>query len=81
MFSIAPLQDFLSLGNEARMNYPGRPSGNWTWRFTANELSRDLENRIHEINYLYSRLNMIEEPEEAEEPESEIPEDYFEIEA
>ena len=31
-FTLAPMQDFLSLGTEARMNLPGRPGGNWTWR-------------------------------------------------
>ena len=27
--AIAPLQDVLDLGSEARMNFPGRPNGNW----------------------------------------------------
>jgi len=30
--AIAPLQDLLNLGSEARMNVPGRPDGNWRWR-------------------------------------------------
>jgi 4-alpha-glucanotransferase len=30
--AMAPLQDILSLGSEARMNLPGRPEGNWRWR-------------------------------------------------
>jgi 4-alpha-glucanotransferase len=29
---IAPLQDLLNLGSAARMNVPGRATGNWTWR-------------------------------------------------
>jgi len=33
--AIAPLQDVLNLGNEARMNIPGRNEGNWRWRCTA----------------------------------------------
>ena len=32
--TIAPLQDLLNLGREARMNTPGRPTGNWNWRAT-----------------------------------------------
>jgi 4-alpha-glucanotransferase len=32
--AIAPLQDVLNLGNEARMNEPGRAEGNWRWRCT-----------------------------------------------
>jgi 4-alpha-glucanotransferase len=31
---MAPLQDLLNLGNEARMNFPGRVDGNWRWRCT-----------------------------------------------
>jgi 4-alpha-glucanotransferase len=38
--SIAPLQDLLNLGAEARMNVPGRPDGNWRWRCTE-EMLRD----------------------------------------
>ncbi len=32
--AIAPLQDLLNLGPEARMNVPGRAGGNWAWRCT-----------------------------------------------
>ena len=31
-YALAPLQDLLDLDSEARMNLPGRPSGNWCWR-------------------------------------------------
>jgi 4-alpha-glucanotransferase len=37
--AIAPLQDLLNLGCEARMNVPGRTEGNWRWRCTENMLS------------------------------------------
>jgi 4-alpha-glucanotransferase len=37
--AIAPLQDLLNLGSEARMNVPGRPAGNWRWRCTEEMLS------------------------------------------
>jgi 4-alpha-glucanotransferase len=37
--SIAPLQDLLNLGKEARMNVPGTPEGNWGWRCTEEMLS------------------------------------------
>jgi 4-alpha-glucanotransferase len=37
--AIAPLQDLLNLGNEARMNVPGRAAGNWRWRCTEDMLS------------------------------------------
>ena len=56
VFSIAPMQDFLSLGSEARMNLPGRPGGNWTWRVNSDQINEDLIVRIREMNTLYSRL-------------------------
>ncbi len=55
VFSIAPLQDLLNLDNQARMNYPGNPQGNWGWRFTESDLSTGLKNRLLDINYLYGR--------------------------
>ncbi len=57
IFGLAPLQDFLDLGNEARMNYPGNPSGNWMWRMPANSLNPELQAKIKQLNYLYSRMN------------------------
>lgn len=57
VFAIAPLQDFLNLGNEARMNYPGSLGRNWSWRFRAGVLDEPLIRRVYELNYLYSRLN------------------------
>ena len=32
--AMAPLQDLLNLGREARMNVPGVAGGNWRWRCT-----------------------------------------------
>jgi 4-alpha-glucanotransferase len=53
--AIAPMQDFLNLGSEARMNYPGRNEGNWKWRMDERALSDRLADRIHELNCLYQR--------------------------
>lgn len=53
---LAPMQDFLDLGEWARMNYPGNPSGNWGWRMHPNAINEGLIARLHEINYLYGRL-------------------------
>ena len=55
VFAIAPLQDLLNLDNQARMNYPGNPSGNWTWRFDKSDLTPALKKRLVEVNYLYGR--------------------------
>lgn len=56
-YSLAPMQDFLSLGNEARMNYPGNPNGNWVWRMESGALDLELQEKIMEINFLYNREN------------------------
>ncbi len=55
IFALAPMQDFLSLGSEARMNFPSRASGNWSWRLQPGALSPDLLEKIKDYNYLYSR--------------------------
>jgi 4-alpha-glucanotransferase len=55
VFAIAPMQDFLNLGTEARMNFPSKLGGNWEWRMTENDLNESLLHRLQELNYLYSR--------------------------
>jgi 4-alpha-glucanotransferase len=53
--AIAPLQDVLGLGSEARMNFPGRPAGNWQWRFTNDMLHHHALERLGEITEIYRR--------------------------
>lgn len=36
--AIMPLQDLMGLGDEARMNVPGVPEGNWTWKARSEDL-------------------------------------------
>ena len=55
IMALAPMQDLLNLGNEARMNFPSRASGNWFWRMTPNALTPQLLARVKEVNYLYGR--------------------------
>jgi 4-alpha-glucanotransferase len=55
VFALAPLQDLLELGNEARMNFPSRLGGNWEWRMNGQALSEGLQGRIKELNWLYLR--------------------------
>ena len=54
--AIAPLQDILRLGSEARQNTPGRLGGNWSWRFQAQALTPDLARQLREIAATYGRL-------------------------
>ena len=44
--AMAPLQDLLNLGAEARMNVPGSVEGNWRWRFTDEMLSAQILDRL-----------------------------------
>jgi len=55
VFCAGPIQDFLNLGTEARMNFPGKPAGNWVWRMDENALTETLRDRILELNRLYAR--------------------------
>jgi 4-alpha-glucanotransferase len=59
VFALAPMQDFLDLDNEARMNYPGNPSGNWTWRMSNADMNSALQDQIRELNFLYDRENLL----------------------
>ena len=47
---VAPMQDFLSLGTEGRMNYPGTTAGNWRWRLLAEQADEALQQRIAGMN-------------------------------
>jgi 4-alpha-glucanotransferase len=53
--AIAPLQDVLRLGNEARMNLPGTAEGNWRWRVEAGKMTEELLGRLAEMTAVYQR--------------------------
>lgn len=52
---VVPLQDVLGFGADTRMNTPGQPSGNWTWRFTPEWLDHPSHDRLARLTKLYSR--------------------------
>lgn len=52
---IIPMQDILRLGGEARMNFPGKPAGNWQWRFTWDQVHPDLAAHYKYLCKLYER--------------------------
>ncbi len=54
--AIVPVQDVLGLGSEARMNIPGRPSGNWRWRLEEGALTDAHASRLRTLADLYGRL-------------------------
>lgn len=53
--AIAPMQDFLALGSEARMNTPSVLGGNWQWRMKRGAVSPELTASIREITEIYRR--------------------------
>jgi 4-alpha-glucanotransferase len=52
---IMPMQDVLGLDGAARMNTPGKPSGNWTWRFTPEMLETRANSGFAHLTWLYQR--------------------------
>ena len=54
--AVVQMQDYLELGSEARMNFPGTLSdSNWTWRANDDIMSKDLAKKILKITKLYGR--------------------------
>ncbi len=52
---VMPMQDVLGLGAAARMNTPGQPAGNWTWRIAERDLSHPGKDALLHITRLYQR--------------------------
>ena len=55
-FAIAPVQDLLRLGPEARMNTPGTTDGNWQWRLLPGDLAAStILRELADLNRRHSR--------------------------
>lgn len=50
-----PMQDYLCLDKEARINTPSTLGGNWTWRMSADALSSGLAEKIRRMTLVYGR--------------------------
>ncbi len=57
--SITPMQDVLGLGSEARMNYPGKSYGYWTWRMPEDVAYSWLSRRLARLNKIYFRSSSV----------------------
>src|SRR6266850_6146934 len=53
--AIAPLQDVLNLGREARMNQPGTAEGNWRWRVTDEMLGGPALESLRDLTVTSAR--------------------------
>lgn len=47
--AMAPMQDYLGLGSEARLNVPGTTMNNWRWRMLPEQLSPQVKETIGEL--------------------------------
>jgi 4-alpha-glucanotransferase len=55
-FSVAPLQDALGLGSEARLNTPSTQTGNYHWRYQPGALKPELAKKLAELAEVTDRL-------------------------
>ncbi|MBK8479859.1 MAG: 4-alpha-glucanotransferase [Proteobacteria bacterium] len=55
LVAMAPLQDLLGLGTEARFNVPGTMGGNWEWRCATDALTPELAARLKRLSDVYCR--------------------------
>lgn len=54
--AIIPIQDYLGLGSEARINIPATLGDNWKWRLIDDEITDELLEKIVQMNKTYGRL-------------------------
>lgn len=50
---IVPLQDFMCLGSEARINTPSTLGKNWSWRVKNSMITDELAVKLHSFLFLY----------------------------
>ncbi len=53
--AIIPIQDYLGLDTEARMNQPSTLGNNWKWRLLTGEITKELLNKMNKLTALYGR--------------------------
>ena len=54
---IIPIQDYLGLGNEARMNQPGTVGFNWRWRLAPGQVTDALADELMALTKRTGRVN------------------------
>ena len=53
--AIIPMQDYLELGGEARINMPSTLGDNWKWRMVSGQTGDELAEKIYDMCKLYGR--------------------------
>lgn len=54
--AVIPMQDYLGLGREARINTPSTLGNNWKWRMDKNAFTKELSEQIRQMTQLYGRV-------------------------
>ena len=54
--AVVQMQDFLELGGESRMNFPGTFGKNWTWRAKDGFADDTLAERIKNLTRICGRV-------------------------
>ncbi len=54
--AVIPMQDYLELGGEARINVPSTLGDNWKWRMVRGQLEEGLAQKICELCRTYGRV-------------------------
>ena len=54
---VIPIQDYLALGSEARINTPSTLGKNWRWRARREMLTEDLAKQMRDLGVLYGRID------------------------
>ena len=54
--AIIPMQDYLGIGNEGRINTPSTLGQNWEWRMQENACTAELAEKIYHLTKIYGRL-------------------------
>ena len=53
---VIPMQDYLGLGSEARINIPSTLGGNWVWRMKEGQFDEETAEEILRVTRLYGRI-------------------------
>ena len=67
--AVIPVQDYLGLGNRARINEPSTLGKNWRWRMKTGDLTEEILERCRQMAEQYSR---VPEDKQEDEPEKDL---------
>lgn len=56
--AVIPMQDYLCLGAEARMNHPSTLGCNWRWRMLQGEFEEELTEKMRRLAGIYGRRSL-----------------------